>query len=192
MLRLVTGMLLVARDPFVCIPPTRRNPVAIIVFPGTLNARDLLLDDLDIRTVGWPKNVVKSERGMVHRGFARRTEGILRKMRSFTDTYDRFTLAGHSLGGAVAVLTAAHLSQTKSIESVYTFGMPNLGSTEFRKFYESNDLQHVSTHYTTPLDPIVHSLPGGFESVGSFSELPCSEENPWAHHDMMTYYAAFN
>jgi hypothetical protein len=72
--------------------------------------------------------------GRVHHGFSsvlRRTwskvEGVLQ------EAHDRpLFLTGHSMGGALAVLTAYRLARTgRSPEAIYTFGAPRVGDPTF-------------------------------------------------------------
>jgi len=51
---------------------------------------------------------------------------------------NKIYVTGHSLGGALAVVTALHLqSSGTNVEAVYTFGMPRAGSPAFATGYNS-------------------------------------------------------
>ena len=187
-LSLASTLLLRCEVPFLCVPPFHFRP-PVIVLSGTRSAKDLLMDDLDIRSMQWP--FTDKERGCeyVHRGFARRTKALLHRMQPFLDEHDGFVLAGHSMGGACAVLAASELKRRgKKVNRVYTFGMPRLGSKEFATLYDTQGLASLSTHFSTPLDPVVHTLPRMFETVGPYTYLPCIEEDAWRQHDMQSYH----
>lgn len=68
----------------------------------------------------------------------------------------RLYVTGHSLGGGLAVLAAAHIAYNLSvpIEAVYTFGEPRVGNQAFREFY--NQGAHVSWRITHWRDPVPH------------------------------------
>jgi len=65
-------------------------------------------------------------------------------------------LVGHSLGGAMAALAAAHLtySQNLTVSAVWTYGEPRAGNDAFRRFY--NQQAHVSWRVTHWKDPVPH------------------------------------
>jgi hypothetical protein len=71
--------------------------------------------------------------GRVHRGFldafaqvSGRLDAILRMKRPDQQLW----LTGHSLGGALATLAAAHIDST-SIQGLYTYGCPRVGDAKF-------------------------------------------------------------
>jgi len=65
-------------------------------------------------------------------------------------------VAGHSLGGVVAVLGAAALQYQHSIdvEAVYTYGEPRAGNEAFQQYY--NQGPRVSWRVTQYKDPVPH------------------------------------
>jgi triacylglycerol lipase len=79
----------------------------------------------------------RSPLGMVHRGFMKATELFwpdLPKMLSvFCNKNQGIWLSGHSLGGALAMLTATKLcvEQKHEIAGIYTFGQPPVGVIPF-------------------------------------------------------------
>ena len=188
-MNLVLHCLTVTRDPYMCRPPTPHFP-ALIVFSGTQNAKDLLVDDFDIRRAKWPQS--GQPRGHVHKGFARRTSVLLERMKLFTASHDDFVIAGHSLGGACAVLAASDLTRSgKRVRSVYTFGSPRMATPEFRSVYtHEQSLSAVSYHFATPNDPIIHRIPYIFDSIGCYEPLPFHDVSDWVHHDIRSYNAA--
>ena len=185
----VTSLLLTCQSPVECVEPCWNEP-AIIAISGTQTARDLIVDDLDIRTARWPPNAIDS--GVVHRGFARRTNALCDRMSYFIKEHETFVVAGHSLGGACAVLTASLLAQRgKKIKAVYTFGMPRLASPRFQEYYADQGLVEVSRHFATPLDPVVHKIPYVYKPVGEYEVVPCDKKNAWDQHDMLAYFEFF-
>ena len=181
----IASLLLKLNQPFMCIPPSYVNP-PIIIFSGTQNLQDLILDDFNIRPIFWPKKSPNG--GFVHGGFALRTERLLTEMSAFTDKYDNYVLGGHSLGGTCAILTASHLKyMNKAIEGIYVFGTPNLSTTNFKKFYDSQDLNEKTFSYVTSKDPVVKRIPRVYKSLGMRINIICDCDDIWEHHDMKTY-----
>ena len=64
-------------------------------------------------------------------------------------------LSGHSLGAALATLSAMHLrSLGWPVVAVVTFGSPPLGSTELGKLYADMDLDKVTLRIANRTDPV--------------------------------------
>ena len=189
-LHLSTSVLLRATEPFVYVSTCADRP-ALVAFAGTRNVRDLLYDDLDVRRAPWPDPA-----STVHGGFARRTSVLLRRLEPLLVPTEPLLIAGHSMGGACAVLAAWQLSQSgHEILAVHTFGMPRMASRGFVKQYAQSGLAQNSTHYATPRDPIVHTLRTWrplypYHKLAPYTTLPCASRDPWAHHDMRAYHAA--
>ena len=197
----VARLLLHAPDgAALCVPPEAAlrhggGPHAVVALHGTRTARDLFLDDLDLRPTRWPEAAPPHQRGLVHNGFARRTRAILRDIAPFLEQHDSVVFAGHSLGGACAPLAASALTDAwaarhapRHVRHVITFGAPRVGNARFRAHYERQGLAARSVHFALPRDPVVHHLkPYVYRAVGEYTELPCDEESAWAHHDMLTY-----
>lgn len=206
----LTRMLALNKSPIVCHPPHSPSDPALIAIAGTQTARDLLVDDLDIRSAQWPPQgrwrVCDSRRyanddecgsnnygGVVHRGFARRTRALFGKIRHFVEEHDSFVLTGHSMGGACAVLMASLLYELpREVVGVYTFGMPRMASDEFRTYYHRTGLDGVSRHFTTPRDPVVYDIPFVYDAVGEYEVVPCDFEDVWMQHDMKAYDRVWN
>ena len=118
------------------------NPdVVVVVFRGTRLQMHTLLDVAEVVLINrndlWTDSrflrVACRAGGQVHAGFDSAFAGI-------SDTLDaivrnkkpgqRLWLTGHSLGGALATLAAAHLGPA-SVQGVYTFGSPRVGNAAF-------------------------------------------------------------
>ena len=74
-------------------------------------------------------------------------------------------ITGHSLGGALASLTALMVSQLGCIHCV-TFGSPRVGDVEFANLFNAcvadiDSEKHFSCRFTTEDDPV----PEGLHSV---------------------------
>lgn len=157
-----------------------------ILFSGTRTWRDLLFDDLDVRPRRWPAS---ARGGAVHGGFADRTERLAGdECAPFVREHDSFVLAGHSLGGACAILMASRLcEQGKIVESVYTYGVPQIGTVRFQKYFAHQGLWTRTINFYTPRDPVVTRLPNIYKRVGSDILLEYDSDDVWNHHDMATY-----
>lgn len=104
---------------------------AVLVFRGTANLRDILTD-LGIELVEW------WETGQVHAGFRDDFAPLWSKFRDrlLPICFKRKVwVTGHSLGAALATLTAAALSGYWVTPQVYTFGSPRVGDKAFAKDY---------------------------------------------------------
>ena len=183
------AMLLRTYDPYVCLPPSAHVPHAFIALSGTRTARDLVLDDLDIRPASWPE---RGHGGKVHGGFARRTGTLLHRMDAFVQTHDDFVVAGHSLGGACAILAASKLvHEGKHVHRVLAFGTPQLATRRFRDFYRGQGLATRTRLFATPKDPVVHSIPYVYGPVAAPEIVACNASwDPWMQHDMRAYVDA--
>lgn len=187
-LALATTILIHSQSRYVCVSPLRPNDSGIIAFTGTQTPKDLLVDDLDVRTAKWP-----TEEGCdVHRGFARRTRSMMQEMTPFLETHKSFVLTGHSLGGACAILAASALVERGTeVQSVYTFGSPRVASTSFRSLYSMQGLVRKTFNFVTPHDPVVHRIPSVYHEVCPYVPLEWNEDmNVWKHHDMRVYTQA--
>ncbi|KAJ8567260.1 hypothetical protein K7X08_019468 [Anisodus acutangulus] len=114
----------------------------------------------------WPPNIAQDDQ----RPVAYYT--IREKLRDFFQKNNRtkFILAGHSLGGALAVLFAAGLALhnesfiLERLEAIYTFGQPRVGNAEFGYFmkeifrnYDIGYYRFVYSHDIVPRLPLDNS-----------------------------------
>ena len=134
---------------------------ACLVFRGTQEKEDWLVDATSIL---W-------ESPGRHLGFHRAWKSVEPDVMQWLKTLPpntRVLTAGHSLGGALAVLSAFELSPHIPIRMVETFGAPRVGAMEFRHAYKRR-LGKVTKQFrygadvvtTVPPPPLfVHVCPG--------------------------------
>lgn len=114
------------------------------------------------------------QQGRVHQGFQLSYERIITQIRrvlpQFTPNVPCY-ITGHSLGGAVAILTAADLALDNTLSrdriQVYTYASPRVGDPAFAQFYASMISQ---TYRVTNLADMIPIVPP--ETV---------EQKPYAH-----------
>ncbi|OUM95312.1 MAG: hypothetical protein A9Z00_08075 [Thermobacillus sp. ZCTH02-B1] len=103
---------------------------AVLVFRGTIRTDEWVSDAL-IRQIPCP---FAPRMGRIHEGFARIYDSVRGEMaeaiRSIAGSKTLY-IAGHSLGGALAVLAAADLASAGRRPVVYTFGAPRVGDPRF-------------------------------------------------------------
>ena len=101
-----------------------------------------------------------SDSVLIHRGFDTEYARFRNKILNIAAKTEskKFIVSGHSLGSALAALTALDLSSNYKYDvSVVTFGSPRVGNKDYREVME----KYVPDHYRIyfPDDPIV-SIPG--------------------------------
>lgn len=172
------------------------DSIAYVVFPGTASATDWKTD-AKIRKEPW----FDGASGRVHRGFKAATESVLSAIIKTLPAGHRITVAGHSLGGALAMLTAhalaredkfAQLASPGTAEigiEVYTFGQPRVGNWVFASDYNAA-LHDVTFRVVNAGDPVpkVPFVFGSYKHAGTEVYLPTPEaddpqeaiiEHPW-------------
>lgn len=139
---------------------TRQNEV-LIAIRGTVTAYDWVTDAMQsvkIGPSGYP----------VHAGFETTFESFQSALRDFLGSNSKPTtvhVVGHSLGGALATLTADYLTQQHIHARLYTFGCPRTGFESFsrnltRKMGAENIFRvHHSADPVTmvPIFPFIHA-----------------------------------
>lgn len=179
-----------ADTPLVCLPPRFPTDAAVLAFTGTRTWRDLLVDDLDVRPSKWGDH-------HVHGGFAQRTRTLLHNASRFLESHTRFVLAGHSLGGACAVLAADALGSAR-VAGVYTFGAPPVGTRTFASHYLQT-FGDRTVHYVTPRDIVVRRVPRIYRITGpspvvldpvllTNDDDETAAMSAWDQHDMALYH----
>lgn len=116
---------------------------AVVSFRGTEPSRlqDLLTDANFVRVAGGPYG---SKRSRVHRGFWKALYSVVHDEQGFLDFLHDATsqgqplfITGHSMGGALATLLAAYLSNGHWPQmTVYTFGSPRCGNSGFATLFD--------------------------------------------------------
>jgi Lipase (class 3) len=156
----------------------------VIAFRGTRpDSFSNVITDLDIL----PKSVSMlganaPKTAFVHDGFWQAFSALKPRLNnSVADLAKGFPLyrivfVGHSLGGALATLAAAHFSTPEMLDRVYlsTFGSPRVGNRAFAKWLDSRippnpAMDAHSTRYVNGADPVCHLPPAeleGFYHVG--------------------------
>jgi predicted lipase len=177
----ITTTLLLNRNSIICIEPHNGFP-PIIAFSGTQNVKDLLNYDFNVLPSNWP-----DENSLVHSGFAKRTEKLMKRADKFIEKHDNFILGGHSLGGSCAILCASKMIlDGKNVDKVYTFGCPGVGLDSFRTQYSFQNLNEKTFNYVTPNDFVVN-LPIIYKHVGNEILLDSFTKNPIINHDLAVY-----
>jgi len=183
---LLEMLLIHPKSPVIYKEATWKEP-ALISFGGTQSWKDLIVDDLDIKPAIWPPN--NKQKSKVHGGFAKRTMRLMEEMGDFLESEHEFAIAGHSLGGACAILCASYLTEEgKNIKNVFTFGTPFVGTRQFQKYYKRQNLWRITENYVTPKDPVVKKIPYIYKSVGTIKNVFFENDDEWKHHDLLTYF----
>ncbi|GMR44904.1 hypothetical protein PMAYCL1PPCAC_15099, partial [Pristionchus mayeri] len=129
----------------------------IIAFRGTKSTSQLLLE-------GWDTYGVGSDfigMGKVNRYFLRAQDKLWRAVLEFLARFEyrdhSMIFTGHSLGGAMAALTAARTVKQgyspASAVRLYTFGQPRTGSYEFAKNFDALGFESYRVVYASDIVP---------------------------------------
>lgn len=181
-------LLLQSHTPVTVVPPTAHHPL-LVAFTGTSTAGDVY-DDVRFFARPWPPDEANEE--LVHGGFADRTLRLCTP--ELLDTlaeHPDAVLAGHSAGGACAVLLAAWAAErTPSVRhSVYTFGAPRVGNKGFAAAYRRRGLWDRTWRHRTPCDPVPR-IPPWLRHVGVEVVVPAATRNMITQHSLGTYNGA--
>ena len=124
--------------------PAVHDPFAVLTFRGTCGFEGWLSNLHAVQTP-WPRG------GAVHCGFRDDFVGLWQKAGPFLDALDMPVFyAGHSLGGALALLAAS----IRPPAAVYTFGAPRTGDAAF-----VHSLRRVHIHRVELARDIVTTVP---------------------------------
>jgi len=109
----------------------RRKSVDIIVFRGTQQAADWI----------WNASAIPVPYAgrFCHGGFAAAHASVWGEIKKLIDYKKRTLVCGHSLGGALAELTAAKLNKKHPNLSLITFGKPNVFFKGFKRAMKLDD-----------------------------------------------------
>ena len=137
-------------DADTCVLHARNLNFQYLIFRGTFSAPGWILDARFIPTQ------FDQFPGRIHRGFGQAYFEFEEWFKGLHDPNATLYCAGHSLGGALATLTAWRFTT----EHVYTFGCPRVGDEEFAynyPTYYSEDGKATfkrQTRYVHDLDPV--------------------------------------
>lgn len=131
-----------------------QDDTILVVYRGTTTTTEALLD-LASAQVDYP--LLSGDGGGTHEGFTERYielhPGILQDVEVLLATTEatRVVTTGHSLGGAVATLSAATLAEAVDVPVLsYTFASPRVGDRDFVARYV--DLVAETWRVTNPYD----------------------------------------
>lgn len=146
----------------------------IIVYRGT----DMMEENIRGEWIGTDFNLFKTsksnyfEKGRIHKGFLKSVELIHPKLEEYLSSINAknkpIWVTGHSLGGSMAILSAARLNQLGYIlPRLNVFGTPN--SISNKKFISSIDSSFISKlhRYEFYLDPFPMLWSPGYTSFGN-------------------------
>ncbi|WP_421780743.1 lipase family protein [Kiloniella litopenaei] len=143
----------------------------VLVFRGTeLDLQDIKTD-LKFRR----RDLCNScHSGAVHRGFLGAVNPVLNDLKqALKDDDTPLYIAGHSLGGALAVLSAAFDVVPHDLIQVYSFGSPRVGDHKF-SITQDKKITHHRVVYDLDVVPMLPFLALGFRHSGTLHFL---EEN---------------
>ena len=103
----------------------KRKSIDIIAFRGTQQGRDWLTDALVVP--------VPYAGRLCHGGFVAAHASVWKEVEKHIDPKKRTLICGHSLGGALAELSAAKLNGKHDNINLVTFGKPNTFFKGFKK-----------------------------------------------------------
>jgi len=137
--------------------------------------------------------------GPVHKGFKRTFDSILPQLDKESDRVitnaDVVHCVGHSLGGAVATLVAAHYRQRGKTVKLYTFGSPRVGAfATYAAFHQAIGQPNILrvAHDLDPISliapfPYIHVNPSPSDDNNLTIPSPTGQLFSTANHDMNQY-----
>jgi len=124
--------------------------------------------------------------GQIHAGFQRAAESIWSQLQQLLKDYrrtgDQLILTGHSLGGALAMLTAARFaseSRSDEVDAIYTFGQPRAGDRDFARRFD-RDFGERAYRFVNHFD-LVTRLPPRMLGYGHAGQLRFLDEDGVLH-----------
>jgi triacylglycerol lipase len=117
---------------------------------------------------------------MVHAGFSAAVNAawpdIQAKVTTMRTQGQELWITGHSLGGALATLTAMRFEEETSVpvHGVYTYGAPAVGNGKFANAYEAHGMNHQRYTHATDIVPALPpsvGLQGGYAHVGNLVSI---------------------
>ncbi|MFO1038732.1 MAG: lipase family protein [Geminicoccaceae bacterium] len=161
----------------------RRPDSVVLAFQGTdpANLANWLTDF-------W---AVPTDAGL-HGGFAHALDaaapGVLAAVQELAPTGLPLMLTGHSLGGALAVLAAEHLTRNGVTPAgIYTFGMPRVGGIEYARTYD--DMLGNRTFRLVHGEDLVPRMPPSWLHGNDFCHvgrrLTCPENGRFDPHRLL-------
>jgi triacylglycerol lipase len=127
--------------------------------------------------------------GQVHSGFQRGVASIWPQIQELVSEHrrpeQRLILTGHSLGGALAVLTAARFASAQrapELDAIFTFGQPRAGDHDFVRRFD-RDFKDRTFRYVNRYDLITRLPPRllGYDHAGRLRYL---DENGVLHENL--------
>jgi len=167
-----------------------------IAFQGTASNADVLSDLDGVLQLG----------GRVHKGFFEMYHNILPELTQILEQHQKeigsdklkINFTGHSMGGALAQITAHHFAHTTlapNINQIVTFGAPACFSKQHAQEYNAT-IGDKTLRVHNPLDPISGQWTErlNYTHAGNEMVLAITDEssipNPLKHHYMSTYLAS--
>jgi predicted lipase len=167
-----------------------------IAFQGTASNADVLSDLDGVLQLG----------GRVHKGFFEMYHNILPELTQILEQHQKeigadklkINFTGHSMGGALAQITAHHFAHTNlapNINQIVTFGAPACFSKQHAQEYNAT-IGDKTLRVHNPLDPVSGKWIERFNYTHAGNEMLLSITdasiipNPLKHHAMSTYLAS--
>jgi pimeloyl-ACP methyl ester carboxylesterase len=136
--------------------------------------------------------------GLVHKGFKATFDSVLpclERDQKLVAGADVVHVVGHSLGGAIATLIAAHYAGAGKVVRLYTFGSPRVGGMGCHQLIEKRIGKENIFRVAHDLDPItligpfpyIHVNGGRRDQNNMTLASPTSQLISTANHDMAEY-----
>lgn len=142
----------------------RWNNDVVIAFRGTEGKLSDWWTDLKGELVPHPEGI-----GRIHKGFKTASESVHRHIVRFIKNVavpeTRLYICGHSLGGAMALITAGRLAADASlppIRGVFTYGSPRVGDTDHVTAYRTLPVGPKTNMWIAAGDPVARVAPHSF------------------------------